>query len=96
MSTQQEISGPAKPFTRALRKFHITIFIVLILGLLSFAVLLLYGILNSASFDPDYKSPISAGSIDQATLDRVNALYSSNGELPPAPTPTGRFNPFTE
>jgi hypothetical protein len=96
MSTESTISGPMNPVARFFQRFHTTIFIVFILGCLLIAVLLLYQILNTASVDPNYKSDITAGYIDQATLDRINALHSSNGPFPEPPAATTRLNPFGE
>lgn len=73
-----------------------TMFIVLILGLLVAAVLFLTNILNDASIGADYESTINAGSIDQATLDRINALHTSDDALPAATPAPGRVSPFSE
>jgi hypothetical protein len=96
MDSQLEISGPMKPLGRFLQRFHTTIFILFITGCLGLAVLLLYGILSNASLDPNYKSDKSPGYIDQATLDRINGLHSSDGPFPAPPTSTMRINPFAE
>lgn len=96
MATSLDISGPMKPLGQAIRRFHTTIFILFILGCLVLAVLLLYRILSDASLDPSYKSPITAGSIDKATLDRINALHSSDGAYPDPLSTTTRINPFAE
>jgi len=85
-----------KPVGRFLQRFHTTIFILFIVACLAVAVLLLYRILSNASVDPNYKSPITAGFIDQATLDRINALHSSQGPYPEVPVATGRISPFAE
>jgi len=96
MSSELNISGPMKPITRFFQRYHTTIFIMFTVGCLAVAVLLLYSILNDASVDPDYRSPISAGFIDQATLDRINALHSSSGPYPETLPATSRINPFAE
>ena len=77
------------------RRFHMTLFIIIVLTALGGAVLLLASIINDTSLAADYQSPIRAGSIDQATLDRINALHRSNGDLPNATTFDGR-SPFSE
>lgn len=77
-------------------RFHTTLFILLVLGGLVYATLLLAGLLNDASIGAEYESPISAGTLDQATLDRINALHTSDGTLPEPQTPSGRSNPFVE
>lgn len=90
------LPSPLKYIRRTFVRFHLTIFIVLILALLAAAVLFLTNILNDASIGDDYQSPISAGSIDQATLDRINALHTSDDELPQPIPSNGRISPFSE
>ena len=79
-----------------LARFHMTIFVVLIIAAAGYAVLVLNSILNDETIGSEYTSPISAGSIDQATLDRVNALHRSNERLPGPLPSAGRTNPFAE
>ena len=85
-----------KPIGKIFSRFHMTIFIVFIIGCLAAAVLLLTNILNDASITDDYNSSIDAGSIDQVTLDRINSLHTSDDTLPPVTTSSVRSNPFTE
>ncbi len=77
-------------------RFHTILFILAILGGLVYATLLLTSLLNDATIGGDYQSPITAGSIDQATLDRINSLHTSDGELPGPLQSDGRSNPFVE
>jgi len=77
-------------------RFHLTIFIVCIVAGLSYAVLSFSELLGSSSIDTSYTSSIDAGSIDQATLERINSLHESDGKTPALTTPSGRINPFTE
>ena len=79
-----------------LARFHMTIFVVLTIAALGYAVLLLNTIINDDTIGSEYTSPISAGTIDEATLDRVNALHRSNEPLPPPLPNAGRTNPFAE
>lgn len=85
-----------KPLGRAFRRYHLTLFIVLIAAGLVASVYFLTTILNDASVDDTYRSPISAGTLDQATLDRINALHTSDDALPTPVPPSGRTNPFVE
>lgn len=79
-----------------LRRFNLTLFILVVLGGLVAAVILLTSILNDASIGAGYQSPINAGSLDQSTLDRINALHTSQEQLPPATQTSGRISPFSE
>jgi hypothetical protein len=85
-----------KPIGRVIGRYHLTLFILLVVGCLTAAVLLLTNILDEASQIDDYQSPITAGSLDQATLDRINALHTSSDTLPEPIPATGRISPFTE
>lgn len=88
--------NPPKIIGRLFKRYHMTLFIIFIVGCLAAAVLFLTNILNDASLGAGYESPISAGSIDQATLDRINALHTSDDPLPAALSPAGRPSPFSE
>ncbi len=85
-----------KPVKKLFKRFHLTIFFIFIAACLSGAVILINNTVKESSTDPDYTSSINAGSIDQATLNRLNSLHTS-GEGATAPAvPAGRINPFGE
>ncbi len=96
MKNNTDVSALFKPFGKLLHRYHLTLFILFVLGCLTAAVLLLTNILNDASMGDNYQSSINAGSLDQGTLDRINVLHTSTGELPQVPQATGRTNPFAE
>jgi hypothetical protein len=52
--------------------------------------------LEASSTDSSYTSPIGAGTIDQATLQRIKALHTSDEAAPAIVTLPGRINPFSE
>jgi hypothetical protein len=81
---------------RLLSQFHMTLFIVFIVAGLSVAVLFLNDMLSDTSTSDGYTSPIDAGSIDQATLDRIKELHTSDEGPSPSSFPSGRINPFGE
>lgn len=86
-----------KPFSLLFRRFHLTLFIVCVAAGLTGAVLLLNTMLvNLSAVDEGYTSPIGAGTIDQATLDRIKELHTSDESATPTPLPSGRVNPFGE
>lgn len=85
-----------KPVTRLFQRYHLTIFIVFVAVGLSFAVFTFANLLATSSTDASYTSPINAGSIDQATLERIKALHTSDDPAPTFTPPTGRINPFSE
>jgi hypothetical protein len=91
------IHSLTKPFALLFQKFHFTLFIVLVVAGLGGAVLLLNSMLtNLSKVDEGYTSSIDAGTIDQATLDRIKELHTSNGVIPADNLPSGRINPFGE
>jgi len=90
------VSLSFKPLVSIFQRFHMTFFIVLLAGGLGYAVMLFTTILNESAVDTAYTSPIEAGSIDQATLDRIKALHTSDEAVPATANPAGRINPFSE
>jgi len=89
------VSISFKPIATLFKRYHLTLFIVFVTGGLAFAVLS-FTQLFTESTDTSYTSPISAGSIDQATLNRINTLHTSDAVTPAMQTPAGRINPFSE
>lgn len=85
-----------KPIGAAIAKFHLTIFIVLVTAGLAFAVITLNGILSDAALGDGYISPDTTGTIDQASLDRMKELHTSDEGATPLVLPEGRVNPFAE
>jgi len=85
-----------KPFKKLIKRFHLTLFFVFVASGLAGAVLVINNTLRDSSTDADYTSSINAGSIDQVTLTRLNALHTSaEGSTAPA-IPAGRTNPVNE
>lgn len=89
-------SALIKPFAALLKRFHLTLFFIFVIGCLSWAVLLINNILTEDSESTDYTSSIDAGSIDSATLERMQSLHPSSAASQPTSLPEGRINPFGE
>lgn len=85
-----------RPLKKLSKRFHLTLFFVFIVACLSGAVLLINNTLKDNSMDPEYISPINSGTIDQATLSRLNALHMSTEAVPAPALPAGRINPVGE
>lgn len=85
-----------KPLVRIFQHYHLTIFIIFVAAGLGTAVFTFTNLLNESSTDTTYTSPIGAGSIDQATLERIKALHTSDESTPEFVAPSGRINPFSE
>lgn len=97
MNKKSPSASVSKVFMSALRRFHLTIFFVLIVSLLAGGVLMVNQIVTEGELASDgYKSSIDAGSIDEATLQRIQSLHQSGETVEPTPLPDGRINPFSE
>jgi len=85
-----------KPIKFLFRRFHLILFFIFVAACLAAAVWLLNSTIQDSSIDSDYTSSINAGTIDEATLNRLNSLHTSN-QAPASPElPAGRVNPFNE
>lgn len=78
------------------KRFHLVIFTVLMTLLLSFAILLLYSVVIKASGDNSIPQNSSLSSFDQATIDQVDNLKTSDEPSEPLDLSQGRINPFGE
>ena len=94
-STKKSQNTRLKPFGAFFRRFHMIIFFILLAGGVASAIILINQTLSTPVTE-DYTSSISAGSIDQATLERIQSLHSSDSPSPAPELPTGRINPFAE
>lgn len=81
---------------RQLVRMRISLFIVLVVGGLGYAVVLLSQMLEEASDVSGYTSPLRLQEIDQTTLDRIQSLHTSNENFDPPQLQNGRINPFSE
>jgi hypothetical protein len=85
-----------KPIRKISKRFHLTLFFVFIVACLTGAVLLINYTLKETANDPEYVSPISTSTVDQATLNRIETYHASS-ETSSAPVlPAGRVNPVGE
>jgi hypothetical protein len=85
-----------KALTAFLRRFHITLFVLVVFGGLAIVVFMLNGIIVRSSDTSDYTPETPSASFDQATIDRIEELQTrdqTNGGLT---LPPGRTNPFIE
>jgi hypothetical protein len=75
-----------------LHRFHIVLFVVIVLGGLAVVILLLNNIVGLSSQSNGYTADTSNASFDQATINKIEDL---NNRSQTTPT-TGRTNPFVE
>ncbi|MGV9001464.1 MAG: hypothetical protein ACOH18_00700 [Candidatus Saccharimonadaceae bacterium] len=78
-----------------LQRFHLLLFFIFIVGCLSAAIILINKTLTEST-DQTYRSSINAGTIDQATLERIQSLHPSSQPSATPALPVGRINPFAE
>lgn len=93
---KKQHNSASKSIGSFISRFHFTLFFVFIVGCLSGAVIMINKTLTETSADDAYTSSINAGSIDQATLVRVQALHTSSKGVAAPTLPAGRVNPFAE
>lgn len=84
------------PMLNALDRYHLTIFIVVLVGGLSTAVLILNSTIQQSSDITGYTSIANGSSFDQVTIDRLKQLRTSSDPAPAFTLPPGRTNPFIE
>lgn len=78
-------------------RFHIVTFTVVVIGGLAAVTYFLNEVIISSSEKETQGIEQAAPGFDQATIDRVNGLKESSGEIQPLTMPAGqRSNPFTE
>lgn len=78
------------------RRFHVMIFVLVVLGGASVVVFLLNGIIVRSGDTSGYTSAVNDTSFDQATIKRIEELKTrgqNNGDLNLS---DGRTNPFVE
>lgn len=85
-----------KSIQKLFKRFHLMIFFIFIVACLSFAVIMINKILTESSDTTGYTSSINAGSIDETTLIRLQALHTSDQATATPVVPEGRINPFAE
>ncbi len=95
MKNTNKIS-PFVTIAQAFGRYHLTLFVVVLVSGLSTAVLMLNEILKQSSNPNGYTSSLDMTSFDQATIDRLQKLKSSNDASTSFSLPAGRINPFAE
>jgi hypothetical protein len=90
-----QVSNIQKVFVRFLRRFHVTIFAIVILGGLAVIVLLLYNVIIASGESGDYTPKTNTASFDEATIERVKRLRTTSEESEQLDL-SGRINPFVE
>ena len=85
-----------RSITTFLKRYHIVLFVVIVLGGLGSAVLLLNNTVNLSGESNGYISTANSTSFDQATINRINQLKSPDQNNSALDLTKGRTNPFVE
>lgn len=92
MKADLSISQFTKSISRALHRYHVVIFALVVMGSLSFATYKLYQATASTPAASEQKTePVG---FDKQTIEKVNKLRASGEAGKPLTKPTGRTNPF--
>lgn len=78
------------------QRFHLVIFVVVVVLLLSVAVLLLSNVVNKASGIDSTPPQNTSSDFDEATMERIKKLKTSDEPSEPLNLSQGRINPFSE
>jgi hypothetical protein len=86
------------PFTKIIARYHLTLYIVLIAGLLGTAVFMLYQILvTPASMNDEATASAKInGTFNKKTVERIEVLKESSEQPAAVQFPSPRQNPFIE
>lgn len=92
----KDIASFFAPIATAFRRYSLTIFIVVLVSGLATAVLMLNSTLQQASNTSNYGSSLDITTFDQATINRVKQLHTSDDQTSTFTLPPGRTDPFSE
>lgn len=81
-------------FVTLLRRYHIIIFTIIVVGGLGFAIYLLNGIVNQPIATTS--TSVTSSTFDKATIEKIQKLRTTNEPPMPLDTSKGRVNPFVE
>lgn len=87
------LDGIKQPITGFLHRFHVIIFIIVVVGLLIFVMFQINTIIQSSS--SSNASAQTSQKFDEATMNKVRNLNASGKTLEPLKL-SGRYSPFVE
>ena len=85
-----------KSIAHVLARYHVVLYVLVVLGGLGAAVFTLNTTINSSSESGTYVSSSNNTSFDKATIERVNKLKSVDQNQSSIDFKNGRTNPFVE
>lgn len=91
MKTDINLKQIPAAISRALHRFHVVIFTLIVLGGLSIATYILYAAITST---PASEQTTETVGFDKSTIDDINSLRGAGEASKPLVKPAGRTNPF--
>lgn len=91
-----DLRAIAKPIASAFKRFHTTLFIVVLVIGLAVAVLVLRTVILNASSGVGADGTAIKADFDSSTMERLKEFHTSKDSLEPVQLPSGRINPFSE
>lgn len=85
-----------KNIVQVFKRYHVVIYVLLVIGGLGVAVLFLNQTVESSAQSNGYESTANNTSFDQATIDRINQLGNGSDAQNTIDLDKGRVNPFIE
>lgn len=96
MKNNISIKSIVTPIADIFRRYHVTIFIIVIVSGLATSVMLLNNILQSSTNISGYTQNATSTTFDQTTIDQINQLHTSADNTQTIDTSKGRISPFSE
>jgi len=96
MNLQLSFTKFKKSFTAFLRRFHITLFVLVVFGGLAATVFMLNSVIVRSTDSGDYTPETPSAAFDQTTINRVEELQTRDQTGGGLQLPPGRTNPFVE
>ncbi len=84
-----------KAIAKFLRRFHVVIFVIVVLGGLAIIIFLLNSVIVTSTQANGYTPDINNSSFDKATIKKIENLQTT-GQSNQLTLPPGRTNPFVE
>jgi hypothetical protein len=85
-----------KAFIKFLHRFHVVLFVVIVLGGTAMVIFILNGIVIRSSESDGYTSNTNNTTFDKTTIQRIEELKTRDQTDDSANLPSGRTNPFVE
>lgn len=96
MNMNLSLDAIKKSLATFLRRFHVTLFVLIVFGGLAIVVFMLNGIIIRSTDTSGYTPETPNANFDQTTIDRIEELQTRDQAGSGLTLPPGRTNPFVE